>query len=71
VGSQKDLDVRDSPGVPGGEALRFLYAGGGVIGQGVHLQVGPEGLDGVELWGVGPRDVTKNDYEITTTAPTH
>ena len=43
-------------GMAAGPELKFFGIEGGVVGQGIHLQVGPEGLNRVQLWCVGRQE---------------
>ncbi|MFH1220877.1 MAG: hypothetical protein V1694_10545 [Candidatus Eisenbacteria bacterium] len=55
-GAKKSLVTSDPSGVTLGSAPKLVDIEGRVVGQRVHLEVGPERLHGVELRGVGGKE---------------
>jgi len=52
-GAKKNLVTGDPSGVPFGATAKLVDIEGGVVGERVHLEVGPERLHGVQVGGVG------------------
>ena len=56
-GSQQVVAALEAADMPGGDACQRLWVVGCEVGQGVALEIPPEGLDRIELRGIGWKEV--------------
>lgn len=67
-GAKENLVAGDLSGVPFGATAKLVDIEGGVVRERVHLEVGPEHLDGIQLRGVGGEE-NRVDGAVAATEP--